>query len=557
MKKIALLILTIIIGLNLTGCGQDKDIQIEAPREEKSLEGQLKNLGSIGYKDAHHFLQDEDGKIVYVYSEKVDLDNPLYTNANITVEGYFMEKEAKDDKDIFYISKVTQNTKENTELDSSDDKSKQSYQYLNTSLGIKLEFTGHWTIKADSASNLSLRYEVNSPSEQGSATQSLPSIKISIAESDVKLQNEDQMTEVGQATSNSFSPLYQWVESKHPNTALQNTQVGPDQMEAVKVNFSNNKVYYYIQRLADIYLIEYQAPAVQTFPEAKTSFGDIIDSFQFVAISQGASSSIKVTDSDSGADQTTQTTEEEDAVASEPETSKTEETTDTSPETPAPESTETKETDPKSDHQEIMSYIKTNFDSLTNPYANGSYTINSYEFTTESPYVYLVFTDESGPKKILYSYTEELKFKTEAYFEEGDTTDWIKIEGENLGGNEARLTYLISEQGETQTIKLNEGYAYFTSSSYKFRMQYPKTWYYGSLGSGSYGFDDQPVEAGNQKITFSILSGKYDDYKSKTQIGEEVILYAKRSDTEVYELRGIKSALEYMEVMIESIETDK
>ncbi len=265
-------------------------------QEKQIIEGFLKKLGSIGYKNAKHFIEQDDSSVIYVISD-TDLNADKYESVRIQAEGYFMKTDDLTDKEIFQIEKITILEENEKDTNQNIDFRSQIYQYFNPNLGLKFNFSGNWALKTEDP-KISLRYEnFTKADDDSSKSTALPSIEIS-------LETKTFSTELNtQNDSNPFSALYKWVEIRHPSTALNEIKIGPDQMETIKATFSDNKIFYYVQRIDSVYLISYQAPAIENFSEAKTSFNQILDSFQFIAITEGADSTVKLINGEKIADE--------------------------------------------------------------------------------------------------------------------------------------------------------------------------------------------------------------------------------------------------------------
>lgn len=210
-----------------------------------------------------------------------------------------------------------------------------------------------------------------------------------------------------------------------------------------------------------------------------------------------------------------------------------------------------------SDYEKIIEIFNADFVEYAKDYIDESYSLSSFEFVKDKRYFYVIYMDDDVNKKLLFSYDQDLaNFEVEAYYKEGAESDFEKDEGTDNVSSLEKEIYILDSDGdiEDKTV-LQEGYRYFESQSYKFRIQFPDDWYYASIGDKKYGFADKPLEAGNEIVTLSIVDGALDQYISLTQISDEkVVLFAKRSDKQTYKLETTGEYQKIAQVMINTIE---
>lgn len=528
MSKYKALILSLIFGLLLSSCifsKNDTDLQSEdvSSSEQSNLTGTLKYIGSYGYKGSHYFLEMEDGSIVYVIHDEGDEALSEYKDQNVEVEGSFIDKSSdQSEKDIFQIEKISLLTKGSQ----NEDASKSSMaEYTNYNLGFKFKLENDlWAVKNETDNSVTLKYIYSSDSTE-KKSQVVPSINISILPDKLILNTDNKEEDQDNPEdTNEPSALYSWVEQNNPGYVLSNYNVGPDKVNAVKVNVSESKSSIYLSRTNEIYLIEFQSPNLPEFTDSEMSFYDIISTFQFIAKSYATDSTLISISTDEVQEEEPDTIEGDDS---------------------------------QKDYSDQISKLSSSFPDFASKYIQGVYQIQSYEFVKDKNYAYIIYKDESKNKKILLSYDESLEnIKVEAYFEEGESTTWQKIEGEDTVSKDPKDIVKVDETGKTSNvIELKEGYSYLESKAYKFRIQYPSSWYYVSLGNGSYGFSNESFDAGEQKVLLEIVAGSIDENSKDTKVTqEEVILYAKRSETESYKISGPAEFQEQMQDMMDSVE---
>ncbi|OGJ45324.1 hypothetical protein A2272_06235 [Candidatus Peregrinibacteria bacterium RIFOXYA12_FULL_33_12] len=545
-KKFTILGALILFSLTFSACFQNIEPENQSPTEiidktEQTLSGTLKYLGSIGYKNAHYFLQLADDSVIYVIYD----DNQLtqFQDLPVDVTGFFAQKENDNgDKAIFAIEKISLAQKETENSDTKN--TNQIYEYLNPVLGVKFKFNSHWVLKTETTVSVTLRYENFSTTDNPESISALPFFSINLLPDTLDVNSEEDQNQPNDAeNTTSFSPLYQYVLAKNPNTALYEVKIGPDNLNGVKVESSNFNTTVYLQRIKQIYRLEFQNPNSAQFVNVKNDFSDLLNNFQFIAINASApSQTTEITNNNQTDSSISNSLANNNAEENTPQTS--------NPEPSTPEIT-------NYDYDNLIKQISTSFNTVFSDFIKGDFKILRYEFIKNKSYAYVVYQDEEGMKKILLSYdpSNSSILKEEAYYQEGSTTDWTLSNGTDSVTNDQKEIYEISSEGQTtKTLDLQEGYSFFESQTYGFKMQYPKSWYFSSLGAGSYGFADQPIENSNQILTLKIVSGSIEDNISKTQTSADLtILYAKRNDTESYELSGPGKYKDQMQIMIESI----
>lgn len=513
---LALILITSIFAFNSCSKNEEEisneEIQNNIEQNEITLNGTLKYIGSIGYKSANYFLETTDGLVIYLTGDENEFET--YKNKQVSVDGEFVEQEETDgSKSIFEVDQIKEDETQ------SNESKLETYEYLNQALGIKIKFSNNWSTQLEEQDSITIKYKKPDNSTQSSKIAFLPSINISFLTDTLVIKNESENID-----SIEFSPLYKYTEAKHNNVALYEKKIGPDNLNSVQVKISTYNIIYYIQRNQNIYKIEFSSPANIEYDDAKNEFENIIASFQFVPINK-----------------------EGESITSEKNNSTQEGNTDLAK--------------PENEiYTKIIDIFQKDFATLTSDYTKGQYELITFEFVNENPFFYITYADNGVNKKLLISYTEDLKtFDIKAYYEEGAETDWKKISGEDNLSNLSKEIYKVNATGEvTKKIELKEGYRVFESSPYKFSLQYPSSWYFAKLEDKTYGFSDSPVESENQKIMLKIIDGSIEEYSKSTQISEEkIVLYTRRNDNETYQLQTTGEYKEFAEIMINSIQEIK
>jgi hypothetical protein len=170
--------------------------------------------------------------------------------------------------------------------------------------------------------------------------------------------------------------------------------------------------------------------------------------------------------------------------------------------------------------------------------------------------------------------TEESEDDEEAVVE--DEEDEITEDTEEEVSEEETAPEEISS--EDVDTALNKGFTTFTSSSLKFSIGIPKSWYYSGFSGVTgaiyrYGFTDyktyresgDDINLGNLIAMLDILSGDLDEVKKGTmsklgshtvyisESGDNVAIYLKRDDSTSFVMKGAKVLQPILEEMVTSI----
>ncbi len=187
-------------------------------------------------------------------------------------------------------------------------------------------------------------------------------------------------------------------------------------------------------------------------------------------------------------------------------------------ETPLPDAEETpSENEVSPDKQKTIQSITADLESLSPEKAPSSlqWKIASFGFS-EGDLVSVEYydpVDVSTKRKLLFEILEEngkIGLTQKAYFIPDQIADWKLESGENLqAGNSLEL---YDAEGEKKT-DVSEGYRFYESTHHAFSLEYPKNYYYASLGKvngtiATLAFSDEPVTGENVLIRVEVLDGE-------------------------------------------------
>jgi hypothetical protein len=221
-----------------------------------------------------------------------------------------------------------------------------------------------------------------------------------------------------------------------------------------------------------------------------------------------------------------------------------------------------------SDHTKVINYISSNINNIASS-GSGSSTVSSFEFV-DPDYVYVVYSDSDGKKKILLQYndaTTTISTSLIASFKPGETKDWDLVSGENEAVNQEKEIIEVNDSGTvTDTTSVKEGYRYFENSGVE--LQFPTNWYYGitdsSDSSTQYEFGSDPIsDESKPTVTMNIYSGSVSasgtpvsiNGKSGVKVteGDQVYLYVTKDSSSYVKFSGSVSEYSTMVTMAESI----
>ncbi len=240
------------------------------------------------------------------------------------------------------------------------------------------------------------------------------------------------------------------------------SKVGKDSMDALKLSADNNHdIIYVFKRYEWAYLVTFDGSVDSDNVDAKNAFNQMMLDFQFLPIDGSASTETSSTSSAGLTD---------------------------------------------AQNAALKALAKASTWSSDLP---ENYKLLKAEFVGDS-YVFVEYGGGDAARTLFsYSYSggSISNVSTVAKYRSGTTSDWDLYEGSNpvLGKEKTVVNYKSS--GELNISQLKAGYRYFQSDKYKFKMQYPSSWYYaGSSSSDGYhfGFSKDPVTSDNQLVGLDI-----------------------------------------------------
>ncbi len=494
MKKLISLLTLLILLLPLGGCfGGNGEVVDEEPVYD-TYEGVLKSLGGIKVsRNATHILQTEDGEVLYVYSEKFDLDDNDYIGNHLDVYGEVTEASDKG-KDVLKITKI----EIIEEIEDEDEEVKQE-TYENMGVGFSWDIMSDWEI------------------EEGSAyvTFFLPQTGTGEVDQDYIMVNQIENAE--------NLELAEWLDAYSPTTSSMavDSSIGEDSLTSLEVVSEMEDVHiYYISRTGGfVYELSHYNFDIDNRNDLRNLFFSAVNSFKFIPFDEELADS-------------------EEQIAEEEETT-TEETESSEPTSEVDESTYTRAID----------YIVDKIDDIApeSP-SKGDWSVTEVEFAAPF-YAYVTYKSGDEVKRVLLKYGigPSIDYEVLAYFTEGNVADWDLAWGDNEAKGLQKTLHQIESE---ETIELMEGYFYFESAPYDFTIQYPETWYY-SGGGGHYGFSDSPD--GAELVGLEVLASPVDQNMKEVSGNGQFGIYVQRDEDSSYYLVGSSDYEDIIRAMAGSI----
>lgn len=189
---------------------------------------------------------------------------------------------------------------------------------------------------------------------------------------------------------------------------------------------------------------------------------------------------------------------------------------------------------------------------------DGSLSIDTIEFIG-SDLVAVEYSDSDNEKgKVVFRYDDNLNFEEKTRYKEGETTTWELSSGDHIIGSGDRR---VVKDGNV--VSVPEGYTLLQINSRSFQTQYPRRWYYSSIGSTDeavyrLGFSNQPVESGNEIVTIEIIKGNLEELQmsdgQEVKNGDQYMIYVERGDTTTFRVVGKAEEVEAIRAMAGNLE---
>ncbi len=498
MKKILAISLFV---LTLSSCnwfgGTPQPSNTNQGPENVTKSGTIRSKGITLDTPGTHQLVQSDGRVFFLESKILSLSD--YLDQTVMIEGVMNKKNNTDVIDVATVSLSILN--ENTNSAAAG-----LLQY-NGELGITFRYSSLFEISKSSADQ----------------------IEISIQDQTLDLQKKDApviiMKVVGQVNQN----LKEWIKSTMQKDSV--TLVVGNRIGERLVNKENINATIYV--LDDkLYEIDFLTPGGRDEQMVKNKFYELLDSLQF----SGNPSSMNTNqNSPVNTNDNTATVQNNNANAA-PQLNVNVNKYYSSEVPPQPTA------DIKT---RVISYIGQNLNSFKpeDEAITTNVTPSKYEFANPN-YVYVEYSDGTNKRKLLMKYYDDagtIRVSQIGYFAPGATKDWETKTGSNDAANAAREVY---DTSGAKTADINSGMRLYSSSAYKYGIQYPSNWYYsGTSASGAVHqvqFGDKPLGENPAKITVTVLKGSLSSLglpAGKTTEGDLTVIYVEKNDR-VYKISG-------------------
>lgn len=547
MKKILISFCVIIaLGLAFSGCLWEEAPQEEIQPGQRSLyerhSGVIKELkDKESPKKATHLLEKENDEIVFVFSNFYDLDSKKYLDKKVEVRGVLIQESEDNVLEIEDIMVLEEDEEEKEGL---------WKDHKNSLLGISIQQKSNLTVE-EYGDEITF-----SPSDKDFAGKELIYIK--------RHDNTEKLT-LPSYLKKTFPDV--------PSSEYVVSEIGKDKLKALKhVSDDSSKVVFYLARDKYVYEVGHESKDEKTQDEFRNTFYEMLSSFQYSVIEE-KEAEIKEEVEEEKPKEDEKETVDEPPVAEEKDDEKIEEEPEKEPVKVSKEEPEDDDAAPtigdiSEEYALVIDYIKKNIGSIApedEELLENLY-VTKFEFTGPN-YVYTEYEDGHFARKALLGYTitnEEISTEVLAYYKPGEGRDWEKVEGEDIAAGESKEVLSVGSSGEIQQeLSVLQGYRYFESAPFSFKIQFPADWYY-SGGGGYYYFSDEPLSEDNRIVSLGISDASLDSVSGSlvelggkrtvvTSENGDHVIYVERSSGGSYKLSAAPGYQNILETMAGSI----
>jgi hypothetical protein len=532
LSKGLLIIMLLSFTIGATGCwpfGGEQDNTLTDEQVQQKRVGTLKSLGGMSVGEGTHLLEVSSGHTIRLKSNNIDLTQEKYLNKNVEVRGVLSK--AEDGKDIMDVRSI--------DLVEDESQNGTQQEFRNADLGFSLTYLDSWKVETTG----------------DEVTFTAPVISDSTTE--VDLTEASDVIVIKRLPNPEKEPVETFLElpsDADELTDLGYTQslIGVDKLEGLKKESSDNlKVNVWLTRNEYLYVFSFTGSDNANSLNNRNTFYSMLSTFQFIGMTEEEEEE----EEEDNDDISTEEVENETAIP------------------PIEEPEPVAKSEPvssSSTYGVIAQYINETINTIAPEESeSGTWKATNFEFVDPN-YVYVEYSDGSEYRRVLLTYNQNGGLNTDVvgYFKPGETTSWQRVEGENPVESAEKIIVNLTDEGAQEAATVKEGYRYFESTPYDFNAQYPSNWYFsGTSGGGDvahhYGFSNEPVENGNEKVSIDIVSGSLPSGSSvsvgshtgiKVFDGSEMAIYIKRDDGLLYKIYGGSENEQYIIDMAASIQ---
>jgi hypothetical protein len=272
LRNILLFSLTVLPVL-LTGCSGGDSAELSDPvtRDYETYIGEFKSLGGIQVSDSiTHLFEQDNGDILYAYSDRYDLDDEKYFSTKLEVYGIVMAYE-KMDKDVFEVKRISlvQEDDESEELEF------EMKEFKDTDLGFTISYPNTWAFNT-----LRDAIKLEAPLSEDAAD-GLEADYVVVAQTSAALLD---FADEGDLTSE--IQAFVAVNYAHLSGDGIVSSIGADSQFAIKYKNENGDISYFLNRADELFELSFFHPSEDSEDLLANSnmFGEIVSSFRFIPI---------------------------------------------------------------------------------------------------------------------------------------------------------------------------------------------------------------------------------------------------------------------------------
>jgi hypothetical protein len=492
-----------------SGCfgGEDEVLEEIVSYEYSTYEGTLQSLGGAKFSsNATHLLRLEDGEIIYVYSDMINLYDSSYSGELIEAYGLVIPSNEDTTKPTLIIEHLEVLAVEDVNQDDA-----LMTSYVSESFGLSIDYRSDWDVNETVSYILFTAPEiVEELTENDDDDASLE------AEEMVEEVTEEPMDSLQLSTlaNNQGLDIEEWYlqygAAAGTDVDYIKSSVSVDLLSSIKV-LGQFTTTYYVQdvELSRILVLVFTSVQDEERIEHSNLFAEML--FSLDLFSDGL-----------------REVEEAEVIV----------------DVDADQAGEIGGTD----YEEIIEDLELKLGDLVP--SSGDWAPTVYDFV-EPDYIYVEYEGENVKGRILIRHLGGENFERLAVFEEGSITDWELVDGVD----EAKGMELVSIDVDSGGVMVvQEGYRVMESGTLNFQMQYPSQWYYSRSGDDFY-FSSEPADADNALVTLMVIDTVVTTYSESTS-GGVLKVKVPRNDSSSFLLEGLSEFEEQMKIMGGSLVSD-
>ncbi len=277
------------LAVFLSACGSGPALEDPLTREYTTYNGEFKSLGSVKVNDSvTHLFQEDDGTIIYAYSDRYDLDESLGTR----VEAYGVVTTYESlDKPLFEVKRISAATEEVTV-----EEDVTSVDYKNAPLGISFSYPSNWSVRIEDGTRTILEapLPLTEATDVSTGTDVAPDPSTTVQTEALPEADEAEFVKLSAGLSSTSddedartAEIRTYVSGHFPDLAGITgdlTYVGTDRIVGVRYKLDAGDVYIFIPRGSDLFELHFHYLAADDAVriDDTNAFTSMVAGFRFI-----------------------------------------------------------------------------------------------------------------------------------------------------------------------------------------------------------------------------------------------------------------------------------